>query len=263
MPRSISFDRAATFYDATRKLPEDAAFAITNGLLTEIRNAGTDSVLEVGVGTGRISRPLMAAGIHVTGVDISAQMMAQLLAQLGPEHTPPNLLLGDATRLPLRDGSFRAAIVVHVFHLVASAAAAIAEIRRALVPGGVLLHQSSRPSAETMRHWEEHKAFWDGLGVELGFTRQHQVRHSELAALFEQSGATAGEIDLLDAEHTETIGDELESFRTRRNSWSWDVPESLTETCLPRYEAFLRSQFPGSDTMVDRFTYTIQTFRWH
>lgn len=262
MPESISFDRAATFYDATRKLEDDVANAITTALLAELRKSGTNRVLEVGVGTGRISRPLMAAGIRVAGIDISTKMMGQLIAQLGPDHTPPDLLVGDATRLPFRDDAFRAAIVVHVFHLVSSAADAIAEIRRVLAPGGVLLHQSSRPHPDTLRQWEEHKMFWDGLGAELGFTRRHQVRHAELDALLEQSGASRGEIELMYAEHTEPIANELESFRTRRNSWSWDVPEHVTEACLPRYEAFLRGQFPGSDTIVDRFTYTIQTFRW-
>lgn len=261
MPESISFDRAATFYDATRRLPEDLATAINNALLSEIHNAGTDRILEVGVGTERIARPLMAAGIRVTGVDISTQMMAQLQAQLGPQHTPPDLILGDATHLPLHDHSYRAALVVHVFHLVASAADAIAEIRRVVATGGVLLHQTRRPDDDTMRRWDEHIAFWDSLAAELGFKRHRQVRFRELDALLQQSGATLSQTTLMSMEDEESIADELEGFRTRRNSWSWDVPEDVTAACLPRYEAFLRSQFPDG-TLVDRATYVIQTARW-
>ncbi len=136
MAKSINFDRAADIYDATRKLPDAASTRITDGLLREIRAAGADRVLEVGIGTGRMTRPLMAHGVQMVGVDISQQMMTRLLAQLKPEHTAPGLLLGDATALPLRDGSFRAAIVVHVLHLVASIEEAVLEIRRVLAPGG-------------------------------------------------------------------------------------------------------------------------------
>lgn len=261
MPESISFDRAAAFYDATRELPADLAAAVNAALLAEVRKAGADRVLEVGIGTGRIARPLMAAGVRVTGVDISSRMMARLRAQLSPEHTPPDLLLGDATRLPFRDAAFPVALVVHVFHLVASAADAIAEIRRVLAPAGVLLHQTRRPDADTLRRWDEHLAFWDDLANELGFERRHQVRGEALDALLQQRGATLDEVAVMPTEHTQPIAEELESFRTRRNSWSWDVPESVTNVCLPRYEAFLRSQFPEG-VLTDRATCVIQTVRW-
>ena len=261
MGQSISFDRAASFYDKTRRLPDDLAQKITAAILGEIRKVGADRMLEVGIGTGRMARPLMAEGVRVTGVDISAQMMAQLRAQLGPEHVPPDLLLGDATRLPFRDNSFRTAIVVHVFHLVSSAADAIAEIRRVLAPGGVLLHQKDRPDAPTQRGFEEHLAFWDGLSCELGFERRHQVRFEELEDLFRRSGATLDYIELMPREEAQSIEDELAKFRARTNSWSWDVPEKLTDVCLPRYEAFLREKFPDG-RMVDRSTYVIETVRW-
>ena len=72
MSESISFERAADFYDKTRALPDEVANKLTEALFAELSNAGAESVLEVGVGTGRISRPLMARGIRVHGVDISS-----------------------------------------------------------------------------------------------------------------------------------------------------------------------------------------------
>lgn len=48
--------------------------------------AGPDgSVLELGVGTGRLAVPLARAGLHVTGVDSSPAMLARL-AEHDPEH---------------------------------------------------------------------------------------------------------------------------------------------------------------------------------
>lgn len=78
-------------------------------------------------------------GLRVTGVDISPRMLARLRAQLGSEHLPPDIMLADATALPIATGSFRATLVVHVLHLVSSWRNTIRELRRALAPGGVLL----------------------------------------------------------------------------------------------------------------------------
>jgi ubiquinone/menaquinone biosynthesis C-methylase UbiE len=99
--RSLSFDRAATFYDATRALNAHVAERLTDALEREIRAAG-NRVLEPGVGTGRIARPVAERGIRVTGVDISSRMMEQLSAQLTrPHRARPRV--GDATRLPFAD----------------------------------------------------------------------------------------------------------------------------------------------------------------
>ena len=48
-------------------------------------------------------------------------------------------MVGDATALPFADDAFGAAIACHVLHLVADWVAVVAELRRVLRPGGVLL----------------------------------------------------------------------------------------------------------------------------
>src|SRR3546814_397628 len=101
--QSISFDHAADFYDATRALAPDVSAMLTEAILLELEKAGADRLLEVGVGTGRISRPLMERNIRVTGFDIAPRMMGRLRAQLTPAHTAPDLLLADATQMPFRN----------------------------------------------------------------------------------------------------------------------------------------------------------------
>jgi hypothetical protein len=59
MAGAIDFDRAADTYDGTRALPPEALGQTTELLSGEI---GSRRCLEVGVGTGRIARPLAAAG---------------------------------------------------------------------------------------------------------------------------------------------------------------------------------------------------------
>src|SRR4029453_19596593 len=108
---SISFDHAADFYDATRALPEKLADDLIATLVRELRGAGAPNVLEVGVGTGRIARPLAEHGFRVCGIDIAPRMLARLRDQLGPEHVEPDLLLSDATRRPLKTGAFGVAVL--------------------------------------------------------------------------------------------------------------------------------------------------------
>ncbi len=75
MPESLSFDRAAEFYDKTRDFPEPVA---TLGIQAIIDAAGSEArILDAGTGTGRVSVPLLKRGANLFGVDISTKMMSQ------------------------------------------------------------------------------------------------------------------------------------------------------------------------------------------
>lgn len=63
--------------------------------------AGTGPVLELGVGTGRMSLPLAARGLDVRGVDASAQMLRRLRAK--PGAAAMRITLGDMAELDLGD----------------------------------------------------------------------------------------------------------------------------------------------------------------
>ncbi|HVP05508.1 MAG TPA: class I SAM-dependent methyltransferase [Dehalococcoidia bacterium] len=260
MKESINFDRAATYYDATRKLPDDVAEGITRALLAEVRAAGTDRLLEVGIGTGRMARPLMRAGLRMVGVDISAEMMGQLLAQLTPEHTPPELLLGDATALPFRDGSFKAAMVVHVLHLVASVEATVREIKRVLAPGGVLLHQTRKPHAGVDDLWRESYAVLTRLLAERGYQLKPRLLPEDIRAAISRTGAGLKVIDVTEASETSTVNEEMERIKNRICSWSWPVPEGPLVDAMPDYERWLQERTGGSWT--DKTTIELEVWRW-
>ena len=53
MTESISFDRAAGYYDDTRSLPDAEMEVLVSRLVAEIPRDGT--CLEIGIGTGRIA----------------------------------------------------------------------------------------------------------------------------------------------------------------------------------------------------------------
>jgi SAM-dependent methyltransferase len=133
---SVNFDRAAGYYDATRALPAETMARLTGLLAAEL--AGRAPCLEIGVGTGRFALPLNAAGIAMTGTDISAAMLRRLTQNAGGR-SPVPLAQADATRLPFAAGAFGSVLAVHVLHLIPDWRVAVDEAVRVLRPGGALV----------------------------------------------------------------------------------------------------------------------------
>ncbi len=61
MSDSVSFDRAASFYDATRVTDEETLRGVVDLLERDVAS-GDGPVLEIGVGTGALAVPLSARG---------------------------------------------------------------------------------------------------------------------------------------------------------------------------------------------------------
>lgn len=99
-----------------------------------------DRILDVGCGPGfyvaELAQEVGAEG-SVVGVDGSASMLA-LAAERCRDAGNVEFREGDATRLPVDDGGFDAALSVQVMEYVPDIPAALAEILRALRPGGRL-----------------------------------------------------------------------------------------------------------------------------
>jgi ubiquinone/menaquinone biosynthesis C-methylase UbiE len=90
-------------------------------------------VLDVGCGTGKVARVLAERGLaRVWGIDPSAEMLAE-----ARERVPSSvgLKLGQAERLPFKDGYFDVAVLWTVVHLI-ERPLAFAELHRVLAPGG-------------------------------------------------------------------------------------------------------------------------------
>ena len=98
-------------------------------------------VLDVGCGPGFLSAELLAdvgASGAVVGVDSSAVMLG-VAARRCNELGDATFREGDATALPVEDRSFDRALCVQVLEFVPDAPAALAELHRALRPGGRVL----------------------------------------------------------------------------------------------------------------------------
>jgi SAM-dependent methyltransferase len=92
-----------------------------------------NSVLDLGAGTGKLTGPLVAAGLKVTAVEPSQGMREQLAVAV-PGAT---ILAGAAERIPLPDASVDAVVVAHAWHWF-DQDRAVPEVARVLVPGGTL-----------------------------------------------------------------------------------------------------------------------------
>ncbi|HMQ35160.1 MAG TPA: class I SAM-dependent methyltransferase [Chloroflexaceae bacterium] len=140
MALDLSFDKIAAVYDAQRAHPPEVAAQIGRALVTLVGQAAP--ILELGVGTGRIAIPTAAAGGMMVGLDVSPEMLAVAAERAEAAGVTLELLRGDAQALPFADGVFRAALAVHVLHLLPDWRAALAEVVRVVGPGGLFIQGS-------------------------------------------------------------------------------------------------------------------------
>ncbi len=122
------FERVAPLYDLV--MPPASGEALADGLALAERPI--DRLLDVGGGSGRAAAAL--TGPEITVVDASLGMLGRARRVRGLD-----ALAGDATRLPVRDGSVDAVIIVDALHHLPDADAAFAEVARVLAPGGALV----------------------------------------------------------------------------------------------------------------------------
>ena len=94
-----------------------------------------ERVLLVGVGTGQ-DLPFLPAGVLALGVDLSRPMLERARRRLPTVPAQVDLRQGDAAILDVATGSFDAAILSLVLSVVPDPAAVVAEVMRALRPGG-------------------------------------------------------------------------------------------------------------------------------
>jgi ubiquinone/menaquinone biosynthesis C-methylase UbiE len=133
---SLSFERIADRYDGTRGGEQRGRR--TAGSLAPLLDPASP-VMDVGIGTGVVALGLRELGFTVVGVDLSPAMAQRARRRLGPV-----VAVADAAQLPVADAAIQQVVSVWLLHLVADRAAVLAEVARALRPGGRYLVSSAR-----------------------------------------------------------------------------------------------------------------------
>ena len=273
---SISFDRVAYAYDATRGYPPGIDQHIAKTIVDTVHATSVTTFMEIGVGTGRIAFPLASLGHTYTGVDISVNMVKQLATKLlqngwqeyqqawgslsdeNGESAHPvlryrnraqsasmRLILSDMTALPFRDASFDVVLAVHVFHLVDGWQQALLEVLRVLRPAGAFLHcwdefvnVEAWPVGET----------WGKIVRELDceVKRPGTEARSEVTAWLKEHALQPQMIPVLQWEVTQTPREALEQVTRRLWSSTWVVPDDIFAESIVRLESWAKDYF-GAD----------------
>ncbi|MBW4056244.1 MAG: metalloregulator ArsR/SmtB family transcription factor [Proteobacteria bacterium] len=153
------------------------------------------TVLEIGTGTGGILVDLALRAANVIGVDHSPAMLEEARRRLITNGVNSvELRLGEMTHLPLTDASVGCVVANMVLHHAAAPATVLAEVRRVLAPGGILL------LADLARH--EREAAREQLADQwLGFEEAELVSWLKCAGFasvtIEQIAAHAGQETVL------------------------------------------------------------------
>jgi SAM-dependent methyltransferase len=148
----MEFDVAATFgddylYFYEESIDDDHSDTDTSEILGSLSLPPGARVLDAPCGHGRIARRLAAAGMHVTGIDLSDAFIATAQGWPVPPGGSATYLRGDLRDLPV-PGPFDAVVCWYTsfgYYDDDDCRRVLSEFHRVLRPGGVLL-------IETMHH---------------------------------------------------------------------------------------------------------------
>ena len=132
--RKDFWDRNAGLYDRFMR-KDGAAYEMMYEMIQPVVRHKT--VLELATGTGLIAKHIVNAAALVEATDASAEMIAE--AKRDNHSAKLHFSVQDMFRLPYADESFDVVIVSNALHIVPRPEKALAEIRRVLKDGGVLI----------------------------------------------------------------------------------------------------------------------------
>jgi ubiquinone/menaquinone biosynthesis C-methylase UbiE len=198
----MRFDLEATFSDDypyfyAESIDDDHSDADTAEILSVLDLPSGSKILDAPCGHGRIARRLAAAGMNVTGVDVTTAYLEQARADPQMPANAVTYLEGDVRDLPV-DGPFDAVVCwlnSFGYYDDADCHTVLREFHRVLRPGGKVAidtmhhdggvrHFVPAPEAVVVRHGDDsmiEQSTWDPLTgrmvIERTVHRDGQVRH--------------------------------------------------------------------------------------
>lgn len=179
------FDAVAPRYDAITHF-----YALRRRIEFFVGHAKGDC-LEVGAGTGEISKALKRTGHHIIAADIAPQMVSQIHNKLGIE-----AVVCDAETLPFPNESFDTVVGAEMIYYLDHQERFLAEAHRILRPGGRLLLSSG--NASVARFYDALRAWLRKIGIGMGTYFDDPIRQfpspKELTRLLRDAGFEIREI---------------------------------------------------------------------
>lgn len=150
-----TYRRYAPIYDLLFSKFFQEGWQLATRIINE--NASKNAkILEVGVGTGA-SLPFYRADLHITGVDISPEMLQKAQKKIAADKVLANvrLLEMNAERLEFESDSFDWVVAMHVVSVVADVNNFLEEIHRVCKPGGDIIILNHFSSESPVAKWME------------------------------------------------------------------------------------------------------------
>jgi ubiquinone/menaquinone biosynthesis C-methylase UbiE len=140
-PDARFWDRLARKY-ATDPIKDVAGYERTLARTRQLLSASA-TVLEVGCGTGTTALKLAPSVSRILATDISAEMIAIAQEKATAEaSTNVTFTVAPASGDVGTEGLYDAVLAFNVLHLIGNRTAALAEARRVLKPGGLLISKT-------------------------------------------------------------------------------------------------------------------------
>jgi ubiquinone/menaquinone biosynthesis C-methylase UbiE len=131
-----AYDVTAPAFDRHRVLPDGVAEVVRAAILAAV-GVPAPRLLDLGAGTGRIGWPFVAAGDDYVGVDLSFGMLRAFRER--ERNGAPRLVRADGAKLPFRDSTFDAVMLIQVFGGMRGWRRVLAEAWRVLRPAGAVV----------------------------------------------------------------------------------------------------------------------------
>ena len=164
------------------------------------------TVLELATGTGLIAKHIVNAAAHIEATDASAEMIAE--AKRDNRSAKLYFSVQDMFCLPYAEESFDVVIVSNALHIVPQPEKALAEIRRVLKDGGVLIAPTFTHAGNSFSG--RAKAFFMKLA---GFPLHSKWTNEEYLRFLRQNGWTVRKSVVLKASfpltYTECVKSEV------------------------------------------------------
>lgn len=173
-------------FDGTGRVEVERLVLADLDLLTGRRDPRTLSLLEIGCGAGRMTRHLAGIFGHVTGVDVSGEMIRQAGVRLAGIENVKLIETSGVDFRQLPDESFDLIISAYVFQHVPSVDVIDSNLRdawRVLKPGGMLRFQTNAISRLEFERVD--KDTWTGAAyTEAAIRRYARERSAQLIGIF-------------------------------------------------------------------------------
>ena len=129
------FDQVSTRWDTLRR--EFYSEEVRDAVLMAALISPTDTVLDVGAGTGFLTEGAAKLARKVIALDLSQSMTGQAISKLHGKNV--EFKIGGVEQIPLTDSSVDSVIGNMILHHCPKPGVAVKEMARVLVPGGRLV----------------------------------------------------------------------------------------------------------------------------